>query len=67
LVFAIEQDKSLLDYCKVIIVTATELPINNSNKQIVEQTVAKALQPYRVADGFHFLQNHFLIFIGKKL
>jgi SAM-dependent methyltransferase len=41
--------------------------VNNSGKQIVEESIAKALQRYRMTDGFYFLQNHFLIFIGKKI
>ena len=40
--------------------------VNNSNQQIVEEVVAKALQPFRVADEFYFLQNHFLVFIAEK-
>jgi SAM-dependent methyltransferase len=40
--------------------------VNNSSKQIVEETIANALSPYRVAEGFHFLQNHFLVFIAVK-
>ena len=40
--------------------------INNSSKPVVEETIAKALQPYRVADDLYFLQNHFLVFIATK-
>ena len=39
----------------------------NSDNYTVEQTIAKALYPYRLADGMHFLQNHFLVFIGRKI
>ena len=40
--------------------------IGNTDKATVEDTIARALQPYRVADGFHFLQNQFLLFIAEK-
>jgi SAM-dependent methyltransferase len=40
--------------------------VNNSNKQTVEETIANALKPYRVADEFYFLQNQFLVFIAEK-
>ena len=40
--------------------------MNYSEKKTVEQTIAKALRPYELADGFHFLQNHFLLFIAEK-
>jgi SAM-dependent methyltransferase len=40
--------------------------INNSNKQTVEATIAKALQPFHVVDDLHFLENQFLFFIAQK-
>jgi SAM-dependent methyltransferase len=40
--------------------------INSTNRQIVEETIAVALQPFRLADDFHFLQNNFLVFIAEK-
>jgi SAM-dependent methyltransferase len=40
--------------------------INNSNRLIVEEIIAKALEPFYVTDDFHFLQNHFLLFISEK-
>ena len=40
--------------------------INNTNQKTVEETIAKALTPFRLADNFHFLQNHFLVFIAEK-
>lgn len=40
--------------------------MNNSSKETVEETIAGALQPFRVADDFYFLQNHFLVFIAEK-
>jgi SAM-dependent methyltransferase len=36
------------------------------DRQVVEETISMALQPYLVADDFHFLQNHFLFFIARK-
>ena len=40
--------------------------LNNSSKEIVEETIAGALEPFEVADEFYFLQNHFLVFIAEK-
>jgi len=40
--------------------------MNNSNKKTVEDTIARALQPFRTVDEIHFLQNHFLVFIAEK-
>jgi SAM-dependent methyltransferase len=40
--------------------------MNNTNRHIVEETISQALKPFQVADGFHFLQNQFLIFIAQK-
>lgn len=40
--------------------------INNNGRQIVEETIERALQPFQLADDFHFLQNHFLVFIAEK-
>ena len=40
--------------------------MNNSDKETVEKTIAKALQPFHVADDFYFLQNQFLFFIAEK-
>jgi SAM-dependent methyltransferase len=40
--------------------------VNNNNQQTVEEVVAKALQPFHVADDLFFLQNHFLVFIAEK-
>lgn len=40
--------------------------ISHSNKETVEHTIAKALQPFNVADDLYFLQNHFLVFIAEK-
>lgn len=40
--------------------------MNSNSKQTVQYTVSAALQPFRLADGLHFLQNHFLVFIAEK-
>ena len=40
--------------------------VNNSNQQTVEDTIAVAMQPYRLTDGFHFLHNRFLVFVAEK-
>lgn len=58
---------SLEDAVKSFISTGqAAAAINNNSRQIVEEAISIALQPYRVADGFHFLQNHFQISIAKK-
>lgn len=40
--------------------------LNSNEKTKVEKTIADALQQYHAVDNFYFLQNHFLLFIGKK-
>jgi SAM-dependent methyltransferase len=40
--------------------------ISHVDKKTVEQTIARALQTYGVADDLHFLQNSFLLFIAEK-
>ena len=40
--------------------------LNNNSKQKVEETIARALQPFRLADDFHFMHNQFLVFIAEK-
>lgn len=40
--------------------------LNHNKRETVEQTIGRALQPFAVADGFHFLQNSFLVFIAEK-
>jgi len=40
--------------------------LDNNEKKTVEQTIAKALKPFELVDRFHFLQNHFLVFIAEK-
>lgn len=38
----------------------------HNNRKTVEKVIARALQPFAVADDFHFLQNRFLVFIAEK-
>jgi hypothetical protein len=38
----------------------------NSNKAVTEETIARTLRPYKVTEDFHFLMNHFLLFIAEK-
>lgn len=40
--------------------------INNTNKKVVEETIAKAFRPFNVVDDIYFLQNHFLLFVAEK-
>jgi SAM-dependent methyltransferase len=40
--------------------------INHTGKEVVEQTITKALQPFHVTEDIHFLQNHFLVFMAEK-
>ena len=40
--------------------------LNYADKATVEATIEEALAPYRVVDDFHFLLNHFLLFIVRK-
>ena len=40
--------------------------MNHHSKQTVEDTIAVALQPFRVVDDFYFQQNRFLVFIAEK-
>ncbi len=61
------QYSSLADAVKGFMGTGPAAAAMNYNaKKTVEQTIAKALKPYELADGFHFLQNHFLLFIAEK-
>ena len=38
----------------------------NTTKLITEEAIGRALRQFRVTDDFHFLQNHFLLFIAVK-
>lgn len=38
----------------------------NSTKSVTEEVIERALRKYHVSDDFHFLQNHFLLFIAQK-
>lgn len=40
--------------------------LKQNEKSVVEKTIAKALGQFRVADDYHFLQNHFLLFVAEK-
>ena len=40
--------------------------MNYTDKEIVEETIIKALRPFRITEDIHFLQNHFLLFIAQK-
>ncbi len=40
--------------------------LNNNSREVVENTIAEALKPFRITDDFYFLQNHFLVFIAEK-
>jgi SAM-dependent methyltransferase len=40
--------------------------IENSNRVTVRKAIAQALKPFQLPDGFHFLQNQFLLFIAEK-
>ena len=40
--------------------------MNHTSRSIVEETIAQGLEPFRLADDLHFLQNHFLVFIARK-
>ena len=40
--------------------------MNYTDKEIVEETISKALRPFRITDDIYFLQNQFLLFIVQK-
>lgn len=40
--------------------------LNNNDKEVVEKTIATALEPYRLVDDLCFLENNFLLFIAGK-
>jgi SAM-dependent methyltransferase len=40
--------------------------LNYASKQMVEQTIADAFQPYHLTEDFYHLQNSFLLFIAEK-
>lgn len=37
-----------------------------ASKEAIEEAVANALQPYRIADELYYLHNQFLVFIAEK-
>jgi hypothetical protein len=40
--------------------------IANNDKLTVEQTIEKALQPFKITEDFYFLQNHFWFLLLKN-
>lgn len=40
--------------------------MNSHPQEKVEWVIGQAMKPYEVAEGMHFLQNHFLLFIAVK-
>jgi SAM-dependent methyltransferase len=40
--------------------------LNSNDREQVEGTIAKGLQPFQLVDDFYFLQNQFLVFIAEK-
>ncbi|GAO42628.1 class I SAM-dependent methyltransferase [Flavihumibacter petaseus] len=42
------------------------LALNQVSRETVVTTIAKAMEPYAVADGMHHLQNSFLLFVAEK-
>jgi ubiquinone/menaquinone biosynthesis C-methylase UbiE len=40
--------------------------LHSHNSQKVEETIATALRPFRLADDFYYLQNQFLVYIAEK-
>jgi hypothetical protein len=41
-------------------------PIEQSSREIVEETISQALTPFHLVDDLYFLQNSFLVFIAQK-
>jgi hypothetical protein len=41
--------------------------MNYENEKTVEQTIARAFQPYRIAEDMHHLQNSYLLFIIENV
>ena len=40
--------------------------MNYSSREIVEETISQALQPFHLVDDLYFLQNSFLVFIAQN-
>lgn len=40
--------------------------MNYNEKDRVEETISKALKPFRIIDDFYYLQNQFLLFIAEN-
>ncbi len=59
--------RSVTDGIKSFIGTGPAAAAMNSNsRQTVEAIITRALEPFRLPDDFHFLQNSFLVFIAEK-
>jgi hypothetical protein len=57
---------SLAEGVKSFMSTGPAAALNIVDKEVVETTISRALQPFRVTDDFHFLHNQFLLFIAEK-
>jgi SAM-dependent methyltransferase len=42
------------------------LAMNTNSKQVVENAIGAALEPFHVSDDMYFLENRFKVFIAKK-
>lgn len=40
--------------------------LNSNSKEAVETVIENSLKPFNTTEDFHFLQNHFLLFIAEK-
>lgn len=40
--------------------------LKKNSREVVETTIAKAFEPFRLTEDLHFLQNNFLLFIAEK-
>jgi SAM-dependent methyltransferase len=40
--------------------------MNYCERHFVRETIARALQPFRITDDFHYMENRFLVFIAEK-
>jgi SAM-dependent methyltransferase len=40
--------------------------LNINSEDVVKESLAKALEPFHLADDMYFMQNHFLVFIATK-
>jgi SAM-dependent methyltransferase len=42
------------------------IAVQHNPRELVENTIARSLQAFELADGLHFLQNQYLLFIATK-